>query len=77
MCSAGFQPGGLPPCDVAVARLHDEIGKIISQPAMKEKLGAQGFELAPVQPPSSFTRLIQDDLAKWPAIIKAAGAKVD
>jgi tripartite-type tricarboxylate transporter receptor subunit TctC len=68
-------PAGTPP--EVVARLHDEIGKIMSQPATREKLGAHGFELAPVQPPSSFTKLIQDDLAKWPAIIKAAGAKVD
>ncbi|MEP6970746.1 MAG: tripartite tricarboxylate transporter substrate binding protein [Betaproteobacteria bacterium] len=68
-------PAGTPP-DV-IARLHDEIGKIMSQPAIREKLGAQGFELAPVQPPASLTKLIQEDMAKWPAIIKAAGAKVD
>jgi len=64
------------PADV-VTRLSTEIGKIMTQPATKEKLAAQGFELAPVQPPMALTKLIQDDLAKWPAIIKAAGAKVD
>ena len=68
-------PAGTPP-DI-LARLNAEIGKIISEPAMKDKLGAQGFELAPVQPPAAFTRLIQDDLVKWPPIIKASGAKVD
>ena len=65
------------PGSASLHRLHSEIGKIISQPAMKEKLGAQGFELAPVQPPAAFTKLIQEDLVKWPPIIKAAGAKVD
>ncbi len=60
-----------------ITRLNSEIGKIISQPAMKEKLGSQGFELAPVQPPAAFAKLIQDDLVKWPPIIKASGAKVD
>lgn len=68
-------PSGTPP-DV-VARLHDTIAKIIATPAIREKLAAQGFELAPVQPPAQFGALIRDDLAKWPAIIKAAGAKVD
>ncbi|MEO8858173.1 MAG: tripartite tricarboxylate transporter substrate binding protein [Burkholderiaceae bacterium] len=72
----GFVAPAGTPGDV-VARLNSEIGKIISQPAMKEKLGAQGFDLAPVQAPGAFTKLIHDDLEKWPAIIKAAGAKVD
>jgi hypothetical protein len=53
------------------------IGKIISQPALKERLVAQGVDLAPPQPPSSFTSLLREDLAKWPAIIKASGAMVD
>ena len=68
-------PAGIPP--EVLTRLHTEIGKILAQPAIKEKLAAQGFDLAPLQPPSSFTRLLREDLAKWPAIIKAAGAKVD
>ena len=72
----GFVAPAGTPTDV-ITRLHDEIGKIIAQPAMKEKLGAQGFELAPMQPPSAFSKLIQEDLVKWPPIIKAAGAKVD
>ncbi len=68
-------PAGIPP--EVLTRLHTEIGKILAQPAIKEKLAAQGFDLAPLQPPSSFTRLLREDLAKWPATIKAAGAKVD
>ena len=68
-------PAGTPP-DV-ITRLHTEIGKVLALPAVKEKLAAQGFDLAPQQPPASFTALIQSDLAKWPAVIKASGAKVD
>ena len=37
----------------------------------------QGFELAPLLPPASFAKLIRDDLATWPAVIKASGATVD
>jgi len=72
----GFVAPAGTPADI-IARLNTEIGKIMTQPATREKLAAQGFEFAPVQAPTAFTKLIQDDLAKWPAIIKAAGAKVD
>lgn len=68
-------PAGTPP-DV-VSKLHAEIGRIISLPAVREKLTAQGFELAPLQSPSAFAQLIRDDMAKWPAIVKASGARVD
>ena len=68
-------PAGTPP--EIVNRLHNDIGKILATPAMREKLAAQGFDLAPLQSPASFAALIRDDLAKWPAIIKASGAKVD
>jgi tripartite-type tricarboxylate transporter receptor subunit TctC len=72
----GFIAPAGTPADV-VNRLHAQIGKILAQPAIKENLQSQGFDLAPLQAPSAFTALIRSDLAKWPAIIKAAGAKVD
>lgn len=68
-------PAGTP--NEAVMKLHASIGKILALPAVREKLAAQGFDLAPLQPPAQFTQLIRDDLAKWPAIVKASGAKVD
>ena len=72
----GFMaPAGVP-ADV-LNRLHAQIGKILSQAAVKEVLAAQGFDLAPLQPSAVLTTLIRDDLAKWPPIIKAAGATVD
>ena len=68
-------PAGTPP--EIINKLHADIGKILAQPAVKEKLAAQGFEIAPLQPPAHFASVIREDLAKWPAIIKASGAKVD
>ena len=68
-------PAGTPP--EVVTRLHTEIGKVLALPEVREKLAAQGFELAPLQPPAAFAQIIRDDFAKWPAIIKASGAKVD
>jgi tripartite-type tricarboxylate transporter receptor subunit TctC len=72
----GFIAPAGTPADV-VSRLHAQIGKILAQPAIKENLASQGFDLAPLQAPSAFTTLIRSDLTKWPSIIKAAGAKVD
>lgn len=72
----GFVAPAGTPADV-VNKLHADIGKIVAMPAVREKLAAQGFDLAPSQPPSAFMNLIREDLAKWPAIIKASGAKVD
>ena len=68
-------PAGTPP--EVIARLHAAIGKAVAQPAIRDKLAAQGFDLVPAQPPAALTKLLRDDMEKWPAIIKASGAKVD
>jgi tripartite-type tricarboxylate transporter receptor subunit TctC len=68
-------PAGTPP-DI-VMKLHNDIAKIVSTPSVKEKLAAQGFDFAPINPPASFSSLIREDLAKWVPIVKASGAKVD
>jgi len=60
-----------------VAKLHDHIGKILSMPAVKDNLAAQGVDIAPLQPSSAFAKLIQDEMNKWPAIIKKSGATID
>ncbi len=68
-------PAGTSP-DV-LKRLHASMAKAVADPAVRDKLAAQGFELAPDAPPEGFTKLIRDDLAKWLPIIKASGAKLD
>ena len=65
-------PAGTPP-DI-VARLNSEMNAILATPAVKENLGAQGFDLAPPMAPAAFMKLIQDDMAKWIPIVKASGA---
>jgi tripartite-type tricarboxylate transporter receptor subunit TctC len=72
----GFIAPAGTPAEV-ITRMHAEIGKIVAQRALREKLVAQGFDLAPLQPPSSFTSLLRQDLVRWPPIIKASGARVD
>lgn len=62
-----------------VAKVNSTLDRIFSQPAFREKLTAQGYDLQPIPlgPPSAFEQLIRDDLAKWVPIVKAAGAKAD
>jgi tripartite-type tricarboxylate transporter receptor subunit TctC len=66
---------GTPP--EIVQRLHAEIEKILAAPAIREKLAAQGFDIAPPAPPAQFAKLIADDLAKWTPVVKQSGAKAD
>jgi tripartite-type tricarboxylate transporter receptor subunit TctC len=68
-------PAGTPP-DI-VARLNTELNKILGSADAKEKLGPQGFDLAPPSSPAAFSKIVQDDLVKWLPIVKAAGAKAD
>jgi len=65
-------PAGTPPA--VVAKLHAEFTKIFSSQEAKDKLGPQGFDLAPPMAPAAFGTLIVDDLAKWVPIVKKAGA---
>ena len=65
-------PAGTPP-DV-VAKLNAELNRIFASQEAKDKLGPQGFDLAPPMAPAAFGKLIADDLVKWVPIVKAAGA---
>jgi tripartite-type tricarboxylate transporter receptor subunit TctC len=68
-------PAGTPP--EVVARLNTELNRIFSSAEAKEKLGPQGFDLAPPMAPAQFGKLITDDLAVWVPIVKASGASVN
>lgn len=72
----GFVARAGTPADV-VQRLNAEIQKVLADPAIKEKLAAQGFEIAPPMTPAQFSKVIADDLAKWVPVVKASGAKAD
>ena len=57
-----------------VARLNAELNRIFASAEAREKLGPQGFDLAPPMVPATFAKLISDDLATWVPIVKASGA---
>ncbi|ODT31135.1 MAG: MFS transporter, partial [Hydrogenophaga sp. SCN 70-13] len=59
-----------------VNRLQQETAKALSAPAVKERLLAQGA-IPSGNTPAEFAALIDAEIRKWEAVVKASGAKVD
>nr|WP_307640047.1 tripartite tricarboxylate transporter substrate binding protein [Variovorax paradoxus] len=70
-----FAPAGVP-ADV-LATLQDATRKALAAKDLRDKLDQQGVEIAAPTTPDQFSKLLQDDLAKWVRIVKASGAAVD
>ena len=68
-------PAGTPPA--IVAKLHAEIVKAAQNRTVVEKLAASGLEVATSATPEEFGRFIREDMQRWPAVIKASGAKAE
>ena len=60
-----------------IARLHAELLKAARAPVFVERLAAAGMDVVTSPQPEDYARFIRADMAKWPAVVKAAGAKVD
>ena len=59
-----------------IGRLNAELNKIISAPAMHDRMIGLGYE--PVGgTPEKFGEFIQSELAKWAPVVKAANVRVD
>jgi tripartite-type tricarboxylate transporter receptor subunit TctC len=67
-------PAGTPP-DV-VSRIQQQVAKALNEPAIKEKLLAQGA-IPSGNTPAEFTKFIDAEIKKWAQVVKASGAKVD
>ncbi len=63
------------PRDVVV-RLNGEITKILREPAIREKIAAQGFNIA-TSTPEELGGFIRSEHEKWGRLVKVSGAKVD
>jgi len=57
-----------------IERLHVEVAKIARDPRMKARLAGQGLELVG-NTPGEFDAFIRAEIAKWAAVLKAAGIK--
>ncbi len=69
-----FAPGATP--RPVVERLHDAIGKVLMQPAVRERFGSDGNEPGGIAP-DAFAAIVKADIAKYAAIVKSAGIKPD
>lgn len=67
-------PAGTP-ADI-VARIQQETAKALGSPAVKERLLAQGA-IPGGNTPAEFATMIQSEITKWAAVVKASGARVD
>lgn len=67
-------PAGTP--KALVERLHAETVRIMKLPEVVERFAALGAEPAH-STPAEFSRFIADEIAKYAAIVKETGAKVD
>lgn len=69
-----FAPAGTPA--PVVARLQAEVAKALASPDLREKLAQQGCDVF-ISTPQQFAALIKEELPRWAAIVKTAGATVD
>ena len=76
--ASGFQgvlaPAGTPP--EAVARLSDALNKALTDPQVKERIAANGLDVA-TSTPAEFATFIRSEIAKWGRVAKEANMKVD
>jgi tripartite-type tricarboxylate transporter receptor subunit TctC len=69
-----FAPAGTPG-DV-VRRVNAAIGKVLAEPAVRERLAPQGLEAA-AGTPEQFAKLFRDDYEKYGRLVKELGIKLD
>jgi tripartite-type tricarboxylate transporter receptor subunit TctC len=67
-------PAGMEPA--LVARMNRELNRVLSLPEVAARLLSQGFEPAG-GPPEALAALLRADVARWPEVVRAAGARVD
>lgn len=68
-------PAGTPAA--VITRTHDELLKIMRQPAIAEKLASIGMDTTTSATPEDFARMLQDELKRWPEVVKAAGIQAE
>jgi len=59
-----------------VQRLHQEIAKIMRDPAIADPLVAQGYEIV-ANTPAEFGATVRSDVQKYAGIIQRLGLKID
>ncbi|MEI7446157.1 MAG: tripartite tricarboxylate transporter substrate binding protein [Burkholderiales bacterium] len=60
-------PAKTPPA--IVARMNEELGKVLRDPAIRERLSGQGMNII-ASSPDAFGKFIDDQTAKWAKVVK-------
>ncbi len=68
-------PAGLPP-DV-VQKLYREFIAVSQDPEVAQKLASVGLEVRNSTDPAELAKFMEQDLQKWPPLVKAAGVKLE
>ena len=66
-------PAGTP--KPVIDRLFAEFTKGLRNPAVVQRLAGAGLEVAPSASPEAYGEFIKAEVARWPAIVKAAGVE--
>jgi tripartite-type tricarboxylate transporter receptor subunit TctC len=69
-----FAPTGTPP-DI-IAKVGDEVRRILNQPAIRERQESQGVAIV-ASTPQQLDDTVKSEISKWSALIKKAGVKVE
>lgn len=69
-----FVPAKTPP--EIVRKISADTNAALAEPAIKDKLAAQGY-LAEGSSPEELGKLLTAEIAKWSAVIKSVGIKID
>jgi tripartite-type tricarboxylate transporter receptor subunit TctC len=67
-------PAGVP--KQIIERISDEVGRIVREPAMRERLAKEGYE-GVGNTPVEFAQFILEDVARWAKVIRDAGIKLE
>jgi tripartite-type tricarboxylate transporter receptor subunit TctC len=68
-----FAPARTPPA--VIERLHDEVVKALRQPAIIDRMAAQGVDVI-ASSPAQLAAFVRQDLAKYQKLVQAAGIRV-
>jgi tripartite-type tricarboxylate transporter receptor subunit TctC len=64
-------PAGTP--KAVIDKLYEHFVKGLQHPSVAERLTKAGLEVAPSASPEAYGQFIRAEVARWPAIVKAAG----
>ena len=70
-----FAPANTSPA--IIARLNDAKNRALSEPTVASRILEIGVEVTPGSTPAQLAAFLQDQLATWTPIIKAAGVEMD